>query len=164
METNGIIKEILNHPAVCNVDLSSIQNGKILREVVINRCAACEALTASDCFLIFVNSRGNGQIERELQTRQRSALFELIQMLRDRDYKVELISLTRVKVTYNLTPRQEDIIQFALNKGYFDCPKRTHIWEIAQYFGISISTASEILRRGVKKMVSDYFHTHYVLS
>ena len=162
LETD-VITDIRNHPTVCNVDLSTMHNGKILGAVATNQCAACHALTASDCFLVFANSCEEGEIEWKLQTGQRKALFELLQMLRDLNYEVELISLTGIQKTYNLTPRQEEMIRFALKKGYFDCPKKTNIREIAQTFGISISTVSEILRRGIKKVVSDYFNTHQML-
>jgi len=163
IDADLITKEIQNHPTVCHVDLSSMRNGKILGKVVNNQCAACGALTASDCFLIFANSCGDGQIEWKLQTGQRNAFFDLIQTLRDLEYGVELVSVTGVKDYYNLTTRQEEIIRFALKKGYFDCPKNTNIRELAKFFDISISTASEILRRGVKKIVRDYFNIHQVM-
>ncbi len=162
-KTDEITEEIQSHPEVCNVDLSAMHNGKFLGKVVTNKCAACEALTASDCFLIFANSCGEGEIEWKLQARQRSALFELIQTLRELNYGVELVSMTKVRQTYNLTSRQEDIIRYALQKGYFDCPKKTNIRQVAQYFDISISTASEILRRGVKKILHDFFNNHHIL-
>lgn len=162
-KTDEIAEEIQNHPGVCYVDLNAMQNGKFLGEVVTNQCAACKALTASDCFLIFANSCGEGEIEWKLQARQRSALFDLIQTLRDLNYGVELVSMTGVRETYNLTPRQEEVIRFALQKGYFDCPKETNIRQVAQYFDISISTASEILRRGVKKILRDFFSNHHIL-
>ena len=163
LETDVISAEIRNHPTVCNVDLSAVRNGKILGTVATNQCAACRALEASDCFLIFGNSCGDRRIEWKLQTGKKEAFFELVQALRDLEYEVELVSLTGVQETYNLTPRQEEILRFALKKGYFDCPKKTYIREIAQMYGISISTTSEILRRGIKKMASDYFNVHQVM-
>lgn len=158
-----LVEEIQNHPTVCNVKLSSMRNGKFLGEVVTNKCAACEALTASDCFLIYASSNGKGEIEWKLQNGQKPALFELLKTLRDLGCDVELESMTGVRETYNLTRRQEEVIQFALKKGYFDCPKKIHIRKVAQYFGISISTASEILRWGVKNMLNEYFSANHVL-
>lgn len=160
MTTDKITKEIQTHSTVCNVDLSAIQNGTFLGKVVTNQCGAYGAVADSDCFLILVHSCRNGKIEWKLQTTHRSALFELIQALRDLEYEVELISLVGVQETYILTHRQDDIIQFALNKGYFDCPKKVNLQKIAQHFGISISTASEILRRGIKKIVTDFYNVH----
>ncbi|MFX0195953.1 MAG: helix-turn-helix domain-containing protein [Candidatus Hodarchaeota archaeon] len=48
-------------------------------------------------------------------------------------------------------------MRFALQKGYFDCPKKIKIRQVALYFDISISTASEILHRDVKKILRDFF-------
>nr|WP_244372844.1 helix-turn-helix domain-containing protein [Archaeoglobus fulgidus] len=45
----------------------------------------------------------------------------------------------------------------ALEKGYFDFPKRVKLEQLAEFFGIAPSTLSEILRRGQKKVLEKYF-------
>jgi len=62
-----------------------------------------------------------------------------------------------IKGRKELTGRQEEIIRIALDKGYFDCPKKTSIRELSRMFGISKSTLSEVLRLGQKKIIKSYF-------
>ncbi len=57
-----------------------------------------------------------------------------------------------------LTKRQEEIIQAAFQKGYYDCPKRITVKELAKIFDISQSTLGEILQRGEKKIISDHLY------
>jgi len=56
-----------------------------------------------------------------------------------------------------ITYREEEILKIALEKGYFDFPKRIKLEELAKFFGIAPSTLSEILRRGQKKVLEKYF-------
>jgi len=56
-----------------------------------------------------------------------------------------------------ITYREEEILKIALEKGYFDFPKRIKLEELAKLFGIAPSTLSEILRRGQKKVLEKYF-------
>ncbi|MDK2876499.1 MAG: hypothetical protein PWQ22_909, partial [Archaeoglobaceae archaeon] len=56
-----------------------------------------------------------------------------------------------------ITFREEEVLRFALEKGYFDFPKKIRLEEIAEHFGIAGSTVSEILRRAQKKILEKYF-------
>ncbi|WP_081423301.1 helix-turn-helix domain-containing protein [Archaeoglobus fulgidus] len=56
-----------------------------------------------------------------------------------------------------MTYREEEILKIALEKGYFDFPKRVKLEQLAEFFGIAPSTLSEILRRGQKKVLEKYF-------
>ncbi|NIP36877.1 MAG: bacterio-opsin activator, partial [Thermoplasmata archaeon] len=48
----------------------------------------------------------------------------IISDLEDHRYIVELRKLTSVDVDELMTSRQEDILQIAYERGYFDYPKR----------------------------------------
>ena len=56
-----------------------------------------------------------------------------------------------------LTDRQDKITHVAFERGYFDYPKRISLRELARMFEVSPSTLSEILRKGQRKIVLDYF-------
>ncbi|MCK4928222.1 MAG: helix-turn-helix domain-containing protein, partial [Methanosarcinales archaeon] len=71
--------------------------------------------------------------------------------------KVELKHTENLSKNNILTNRQEEIIQAAFQKGYYDCPKRITVKELATIFDISQSTMGEILQRGEKKIISDHF-------
>ncbi|HPT73414.1 MAG TPA: helix-turn-helix domain-containing protein, partial [Methanomassiliicoccaceae archaeon] len=60
----------------------------------------------------------------------------------------------------DLTMRQEQITRMAFERGYFDHPRRIGLKELADQFGISISTLSEILRKGQRRIMQRYFEEH----
>ncbi len=74
------------------------------------------------------------------------------------EYGVEFDLLYKGKPSKTgMTYREEEILKYALEKGYFDYPKRIKLEEMAEHFGIASSTLSEILRRGQKKILEKYF-------
>ncbi len=52
-----------------------------------------------------------------------------------------------------LSPKQMEVISYAVRKGYFDTPKRTSIDEIAASLGLSVATTSEHLRKAQAKFM-----------
>jgi predicted DNA binding protein len=52
-----------------------------------------------------------------------------------------------------LSPKQMEVISYAVRKGYFDTPKRISVDEIAASLGISVATASEHLRKAQAKFM-----------
>ena len=56
-----------------------------------------------------------------------------------------------------LTARQRTIIQTALEEGFYDYPKKVNLKELAKEFNVSISTVSEIIRRGERNILKHYF-------
>ena len=55
-----------------------------------------------------------------------------------------------------LTARQQAVIEAACRGGYFDIPKRINQKQLAESFGVSVSTLCEILQRAEKKVISGY--------
>ncbi|MEM0022686.1 MAG: helix-turn-helix domain-containing protein, partial [Archaeoglobaceae archaeon] len=69
----------------------------------------------------------------------------------------ELVYKGRPEDKESMTFREEEILRTALEKGFFDYPKRIKLEELAKIFNISPSTLSEILRRAQKKVLERYF-------
>jgi predicted DNA binding protein len=155
--TDDIIKEIKNHTEVCKIDISPLNNGGVLCSIVTNKCVACRALTGSDCFMTSSLSLGDGSVEWKLITGGEDSLINLIDNLEMNGCEVELKRTENLSSNNILTKRQEEIIQAAFQKGYYDCPKKITIKELAEIFDISQSTLGEILQRGERKIISDHF-------
>lgn len=152
-----ILEEIKRHPDVCRVDISTLKDGSVLSSVVTSRCVACRALTGSDCFLTSALSSGDGSVEWHLITGREGSLSKLLENLRAYGCEVELKSLTHLNRKTILTRRQEEIIRVAFEKGYYDCPKKITIKALAKIFDVSPSTLNEIIQRGERKIVWEYF-------
>ena len=56
-------------------------------------------------------------------------------------------------VISNLTPAQREMLELALDRGYFAIPRETNLMELAEELGISDQAVNERLRRGTAKVV-----------
>jgi predicted DNA binding protein len=155
--TDEIVAEIKKHPDVCRIDVSHLRNG-VLGSVVTERCAACRALTGSDCFLTSASSLKDGSVEWKLITGAEGSLSDLIENLEENGCRVELKSVIHLSKKSSLTSRQEEIIRAAVEKGYYDYPKKITIEKLAKMFDISPSTLGEIIQRGEKKIILERFY------
>ncbi|MEM3004354.1 MAG: helix-turn-helix domain-containing protein, partial [Candidatus Bathyarchaeia archaeon] len=61
---------------------------------------------------------------------------------------------SRTKV---LTEKQQRILWIALQTGYFDYPRRVDSKVLSRRLGISPSTLTEIIRRGTRRLLEDFF-------
>ncbi len=155
-KTDEIVAEIKKHPDVRRINVSHLGNG-VLGSVVTERCAACRAMTGSDCFLTSASSLEDGSVEWKLITGAEGSLSDLIENLEKNGCIVELKSAVRLSKKSLLTTRQEEIIKAAFEKGYYDYPKKITINGLSKMFDISPSTSGEIIQRGEKKIISEHF-------
>jgi predicted DNA binding protein len=56
-----------------------------------------------------------------------------------------------------LTPAQEDVLRLAQEYSYFAIPRDAELSDLASHLGISDQAASERLRRGIDRLLADYF-------
>ncbi len=56
-----------------------------------------------------------------------------------------------------LTEKQERIFWLALKGGFFDYPRKVDTVELSAKLDISPSTLSEIMRRGMRRLLESYF-------
>ncbi len=147
---------IRKNPFVAKASLQPTETGRALANVS-TRCLACRALTASKCFLVKANTRPDGLLEWALVAEDRPTLQDLVARLGEVGCYVTLGRLREAEDDETLTRRQEEILRVAFERGYFDYPKRVDIRELASTFHVSISTISEILRKGQTKVLGAYF-------
>lgn len=55
-----------------------------------------------------------------------------------------------------LTQRQQEILNAAVEAGYYDTPRKCSLTELAEEAGVAKSTASEILHRVEEKIIKEY--------
>ncbi len=152
-----VLKDIERNPLVAKVDTTITDRGKVLSAVTTARCEICRILTDADVFLISAVSRSTGKVDWTLVLSDKTVLKEVFDHLKSRSVEAELVKLTKIDDKESLTERQDKITQVAFDRGYFDYPKRISLRELARMFDVSPSTLSEILRKGQRKIVMDYF-------
>lgn len=158
---SDVMEEVLDtigkNPLVARVDTTVTEKGKVISAVTTTRCQICRILTDADVFLISAQSKTDGKVEWTLIMSEKQVLKDIFEHLKDKSVDAELIKLTKIDDKEALTERQDKITQVAFERGYFDYPKRISLRELARMFDVSPSTLSEILRKGQRKIVLDYF-------
>jgi predicted DNA-binding protein (UPF0251 family) len=87
---------------------------------------------------------------------RKSELKEVLRELFDKGVNVKVNKVIRLKPNAGLTQKQFEALRVAYSLGYFDYPKRASIRDVAQKLGVSISTATELLRRAERRLVEAY--------
>lgn len=156
-QMDEVLETIRKNPLVAKVDTTVTEKGKVLSAITTARCDICRILTDSDVFLISAQSKSDGKVEWTIILSEKKTLKEIFDHLMDKSVDAQLVKLTKIDDKETLTERQDKITQVAFDRGYFDYPKRISLRELARMFDVSPSTLSEILRKGQRKIVMDYF-------
>ena len=152
-----VLEDIKKNPLVAKVETTITERGKVIGAVTTARCEICRILTDSGVFLISAESKGSGKVEWTLVVSDKNVLKNIFDHLKSKGVEGELVKLTKIDDKESLTERQDKITHVAFERGYFDYPKRISLRELARMFDVSPSTLSEILRKGQRKIVLDYF-------
>jgi hypothetical protein len=76
--------------------------------------------------------------------------------LESTDFEYEIVSLTQsTDPTDLLTERQQQLIDTAVEHGYYDTPRTCSLSDLAATLNISKSTASEIIHRAEGKLIKE---------
>ena len=151
------LEAIKKNPLVEEVETSVTERGKVISAVTTTRCEICRILTDSGAFLMSAESKNDGKVEWTVIISDKKILKDIFDHLKAKSVEAELVKLTKVDDKESLTERQDKITQVAFERGYFDYPKRISLRDLARMFEVSPSTLSEILRKGQRKIVMDYF-------
>ncbi|MGQ9469751.1 MAG: helix-turn-helix domain-containing protein [Nitrososphaerales archaeon] len=154
--SDELIDDLRRDEYVYDVDIISNRRGKITGSLKTYRCTACRIFAASNCHIISMRTRADGMIEWEIFARSNS-LRDLMNRLDEQSVKAKIERISNLKGMNALTDRQEKILRIALEKGYYDFPRKTTLSELATSLGIAKSTLSEILRRGERRTLIERF-------
>ena len=148
------IESILtNLPSYCEGVTVSPKEAKIL--IKKHTCLVALPILESGCIITNVEVK-EGEIIWGITCDDESFL-ELLRKLESYDVHFEMIYKGKPSDKTDITYREEEILKIALEKGFFDFPRKIKLEELADFFGIAPSTLSEILRRGQKKILEKYF-------
>jgi len=157
MNAEDIIKEICDHPSIYKADISNFGEGRLSGSIVTNSCVACKALTGTECFLTRARGGPDGKVEWTVTSGSNNSLGNLVTKLKDAGCNVQVNSVTKISGQNVVTRRQEEILKFAMEQGYYDYPRRITIRDLAKMIDISPSTLGEILQRGERNIVEAFF-------
>lgn len=122
-------------------------------------CKTCHAILSNKSFLVRGYSIGDSRIIYEFIAPSFSSYQKILNDLRNNNIKYRVLKVKNIASEKRvLTPRQERVLWYALTLGYFDYPRRIKTEELARILDMSPSTLSEVLRRGIRRLLEDYFH------
>jgi len=85
---------------------------------------------------------------------------ELRKVLKQLPYDWKIVRIGNINLQFDLedlTPQQLKAVNLAIEKGYFEIPKKVNLKELSTQMKISRTTFLEHLRKAEKKILSRYF-------
>ncbi|MEM0155875.1 MAG: helix-turn-helix domain-containing protein [Thermoplasmataceae archaeon] len=118
-------------------------------------CSACRAMALSEAAILSTRSVGTDAIIYRIIVPSKRSLYHLKGELEKAGLEPRVIEFFDNE-DEELTKREMDIIRSAFSLGYYDIDRGISMTELAQKFGISTSSISDVLRRGTKKIIKSY--------
>jgi predicted DNA binding protein len=154
-----IVERLRKDSYVYDVDIVKGERGRIVGSLKTHKCTACQTFAGMDCFIISATSKPDGKLEWILLGSD-TMVKSLMHALEVEGVVGEVVRISRLEDEKELTGRQENILQIALEKGYFEFPKKITLRQLAKSLDIAPATLTEILRRGQKQVLQEHFRGH----
>jgi hypothetical protein len=98
----------------------------------------------------------NGHVDWEITATQ-ERLSRLADQLREFEISFDVRSVVhQVETTQLLTTRQTEIVQHAVDSGYYNTPRESTLTELAADLDLAKSTCSETLHRAEEKIIKQF--------
>ena len=121
-------------------------------------CEVCNTILAGDAFLVSGKSMEKDTIMYSFMVPTFEAYTRIVSALEKTGHMVNVRRMGGFEPkTDILTEKQERIFWLALKGGFFDYPRKIDTLELAAKLGIRPSTLSEIVRRGMRRLLEHYF-------
>ena len=121
-------------------------------------CGVCHTILSYDAFLVSGKSMADYTIMYSFMVPSFDAYKKIVSAMEAAGLKVKVLKIGRFEPKQGiLTEKQERIFWLALKGGFFDYPRKIDTAELALKLGISPSTLSEIIRRGMRRLLENYF-------
>ncbi len=156
---DNIIEEIAHHPSVGDVKVKIRNQGLASLLVDVIKCEACEVLIKSKAFMVYPVDINKGRMKWLIITDNNRTMGEICERLEENGCDVKIDRGTALGGKEILTERQEEIVRSAFASGYFDYPRKIGTAKLANEFGISISTLSEVLRAAQRRIFAEYLRS-----
>jgi len=154
-EAMSIAKNIKGHRQVTGTDLSGLKSG-LVGVVKTRWCPVWKALEGQTCAIRQHRLSPDGSSKLVILVSGRRSLAKLMDRLAERDVEVKVLKVTRMIQGAPVTARQLRVLKVAIERGYYDYPRRIRQRELAAACGMSSSALSELLRRAERNVIKGY--------
>ena len=154
-----LLRYLEDDPEISELRITNSSLGR-LTGVMRARGAISRCVADSDCFLLYASNASSPVIAWRVLGTERSFKALLVR-LEKRGIKYRIGDISVVKSRGRVTARQEWILRQALEKGYYDSPKRIHIRGLAKLLGITPPALHESLRKTQRKILDEHFGSNH---
>jgi predicted DNA binding protein len=124
-------------------------------------CEVCNLILSHGSFLVSGRSIENGALIYTFIAPNFEVFKSITSGLENIKLEPKILRMGKYKRTGILTERQERVLWLALQSGFFEFPRKINTIELSGRLGIALSTLSEILRRGTRRLLEHHFQTQY---
>ncbi len=147
-----------NYYSNLNGECSMIRIGtnQYLATVMNNECELSHLLAESGIFLTSAKPQTDDIIEWTVVASNSTYIRNFIKRAKSAGYNIVRKVIVDPDSELKLTARQEEVMSYALENGYYEIPKRITIEDLCKKFDCSKSTLSVVMRSAEKKVLELY--------
>lgn len=123
-------------------------------------CDLCRTILSQGSFLISGRNVEGYTCMYSFITPSVHAFQKIVSKLENLGLKIQILESRKFSPKGKIvTEKQDRILWLALRMGFFDFPRKVTMQEMANRLGIGLSTLSEIIRRGTRRLLESHFET-----
>jgi len=140
------------------VKVINVGDGKIWARA--KSCSSCSYFNKTQALVLGANAISSNEIVYSLIVLSRQYLKDMLKELNDLGFKPIVHEIHDIyenkKNRRDLSIRQLQVLLLAYRKGYFDVDRKVTLTEIAKILDIAPSSAEELLRRALLKVIDEF--------
>jgi predicted DNA binding protein len=123
-------------------------------------CEICETILSHGSFLVSGNTTEDRTLAYTFISLNYEAFQNTVSEFEAKGLKPEILRVEKYSSKGEvLTERQERVLWLALKMGFFEYPRKLSMKELSRKIGVSMSTLSEIMRRGFRRLLESHFES-----
>ena len=158
--TQRLVESIQSNPAIYDPEIIAFKTGLIYGSVKI-RNHSCLFSKTPGIHLKSANNTLDGSMHWNLLSDNR-VFHQLMKELYKDDVETEVIRKDRLDDKTIITMKQTLILKTALERGYFEYPRKIRLEGMAQINGSTPSAMTQILRKSIKHILVEFFNNSQV--
>ena len=133
-----------------------VGSNQYLATVMNNSCELSRIVAESGIFLTSARPITDDLIEWTVWAPNGTYIRNFLKRANDMGYHITRHVITDPDAEMKLTSKQEDIIKYAVDNGYYEIPRRITIDDLCREFSCSKSTMSVVMREAENKIIGLY--------
>ena len=126
----------------------------------VEGCDLCKTVLSHGSFLISGKNVEDYTIVYSFVAPSFKAFQTILSTLESRGLKPKVLEVGKFRPNARskiLTEKQERVLWLALKMGFFEFPRKITMLDLSHRLGIGLSTLSEIIRRGTRRLFENHF-------